>query len=223
MLAGIFFIIQLLPSQAKWQRIEFLFGKFLWFGAFAFIVAFQPELRRVLMSIGQAKFFKGKYDDIVDMTDELTKSVRYLSKNKIGAIIAIEKTVGLSEIVKTGTRIGAEVSDELLNTIFYPGTPLHDMGVIIRENKVVAAGCQFPMAESEEVDQSLGSRHRAALGITKDSDAVVIVVSEETGRVALAADSQLQVGLDIENINGMILSMFGRTRTRKRHASIGAS
>ena len=223
LLAGTFFLIQLLPSQEDWQRIEFLFAKFMWFGAFAFIVAFQPELRRVFVSLGQAWIFRGRHDDVIEMADELTKSINYLSKNKIGAIIAIERSVGLAGIVRTGTNVDAEITAELINTIFYPGSSLHDMGVILRQDRIVAAGCQFPMAESEEVDSSLGSRHRAALGMAKDSDAVVLVVSEETGRVALANDGQLQVGLDIENIHEILLSMFKVPRNVSKPSVAGAS
>ncbi len=222
MLAVIFFIIQLLPRRAEWQRIEFLFARFLWFGAFAFIVAFQPELRRVLISIGQARVFKGRHIAVAGFVDELIKSLTYLSDNRIGAIIAIERSMGLGGLVGTGKAINADVTAELLNTIFYPGTALHDMGVIIHEGRIAAAGCQFPMAESEEVDPSLGSRHRAALGVAKDSDAIVLVVSEESGRIALAYDGQIQVGFDIENVHEVLFVLLNVPRKRAKAPATGA-
>jgi diadenylate cyclase len=220
-LAMVFLVFRLLPKTDEWKRIEFLYRYFVLFLALAFVVAFQPELRRGLISIGQARLFRGRHIQIEDMVDELIQSVSYLSRNKIGAIIAIERQVGLGGLMNTGTKLDAAVTAELLNTIFYPGTLLHDMGVVIHNQRIAAAGCQFPMAESEEVDPSLGSRHRAALGLVHDSDALVLVVSEETGRVSLAYEGQLHIGLAMEHIREILLPLLtpgGRHRTHTEGA-----
>lgn len=211
-LATIFIIFRLLPKTDEWKRIEFLYGYFLLATLIAFIVAFQPEVRRALISIGQARLFRSRQSRAEEIVSELLQSASFLSRNKIGAIIAIERSVGLGAVMESGTPIDAAVSAELLNTVFYPGTSLHDMGVIIHDGRVAAAGCQFPMAESEEVDPSLGSRHRAALGLAKDSDAVVLVVSEETGRIALAYEGQLNIGLEQESLRDILLGLLGPIR-----------
>ena len=220
LLAAIFFGIRVLPSQDEWQRIGFLFAGFLWFVVFAFIVAFQPELRRVLISIGQAKIFRRHHSTMMSLVDDVIKSISIMSRKKTGAIMAIERSVELGAIADSGHRLDSEVSSELLNTIFYPGTRLHDMGVIIHNGRIAAAGCQFPMAESEEVDSSLGSRHRAALGLSKDSDAIVLVVSEETGRISLACDGQLQVGINIDDLKEFLLTLLNVPRTSRSSAGV---
>ncbi len=216
LLAIVFIVIRLLPGSGEWRRIEFLYGNFLLFVLVAFVVAFQPELRRVLISIGRARLFHSRHGETEELVNELVRSASFLSRNKIGAIIAIERSVGLGALMETGTAVDAKLSAELLNTIFYSGTVLHDMGVIVHNQRISAAGCQFPMAESEEVDPSLGSRHRAALGLANDSDAAVMVVSEETGRIALAYEGQLSIGLEQENLREILLELLGPTRVRRK-------
>jgi diadenylate cyclase len=215
--------IRMLPKTDDWKRIEFLYGHFLVFVLAAVVVAFQPELRRVLIQIGQARLFRGLRGDVEELVAALTDSSAFLSRNKIGAVIAVERSVGLGAIIESGTAIHARLSSALLNTIFYPGSALHDMGVVIRDGRVAAAGCQFPLAESEEVDPSLGSRHRAALGLAKDSDAVVIVVSEETGRVSLACEGQLYLGLPPESLRDSLRSMLTPPRLLKRARKAAAA
>lgn len=215
-LVAVFYLgIRLLPKNDEWKRLEFLFARFLLFALAALAIAFQPELRRALIQIGQARFFRGARSQVQQAVDALVESAAYLSRNKIGALIAVERSVGLAALIQTGTVLDARLHPALLNSIFYPGTALHDMGVVVRGNRVVAAGCQFPLAESEDVDRSLGSRHRAALGLAKDSDAVVMVVSEETGRVSLAYEGQLHIGLEPENLREMLLGLLTPRKTRK--------
>ena len=216
-------IIRLLPRNwgnvtLEWGRLEFLFGKFLLFSLVAAMVAFQPELRRALIQIGQTRFFQPGIDEVEQLVDALVNSIGYLGRNKIGALIAVERTVGLGALVESGTTIDSEATSALLNTIFYPGSVLHDMGVIISNGRVAAAGCQFPLAESEDVDPSLGSRHRAALGLAQESDSVVLVVSEETGRFSLACEGQLYIGLELDNFREMLFELLATKRavTRKR-------
>ena len=216
LLAIVFIVIRLLPGSGEWGRIEFLYGNFLWFALVAFVVAFQPELRRVLISIGRARLFRSRHGEVEELVNELIRSASFLSRNKIGAIVAIERSVGLGALMETGTAVDAELSAELLNTIFYPGTVLHDMGVIVHNQRIAAAGCQFPMAESEDVDPSFGSRHRAGLGLANDSDAVVMIVSEETGRIALAYEGQLHIGLERENLREILLELLDPGRSRRK-------
>ena len=220
----VYLTVRLLPKSEEWKRLEFLYGNFLLFVFVAAVVAFQPELRRALIQIGQARLFRSSRGQVEAMVDALVASAGYFSRNKIGALIALERTVGLGGLMQTGTIVDAEMSSNVLNSIFYPGSALHDMGVIVREGRVAAAGCQFPLSESEEVDPSLGSRHRAALGLAQDSDAVVLVASEETGRISLACEGQLYIGLELENLRQMLLQLLspGKLRRgRKKAAETG--
>ncbi len=219
LLAMVYIVILMLPAGLGWQRIQFLYGNFLLFAFGAVLVAFQPELRRAFIQIGQARFFRGVRGRMEAIVDALVDSAEYLSRNRIGAVIAIERSVGLATITQAGTPIDAHVTSSLLNTIFHPGSPLHDMGVVIRDGRIAAAGCQFPLAESEEVDASLGSRHRAALGMAKEGDAVVLVVSEETGRISLAYEGQLYIGLDPTNLREVLLTLLapGSILYNRRH------
>jgi diadenylate cyclase len=215
-LASVYIVIRLLPKSYEWARIDFLYGKFLFFCFVAVVVAFQPELRRALIQLGQARLFRGASPQVEAMVEALVESAAYLSRNKIGAVIGIERSVGLATLAESGTQLDSQLTASLLNTIFYPGSPLHDMGVVIRNGRVAAAGCQFPLAESEDVDPSLGSRHRAALGLAQDSDAVVLVVSEETGRVSVAYEGQLYIGLELEALRDMLLGLLSPATLLKR-------
>jgi len=215
-LGGVYVVILMLPKTEDWERIKFLYGNFLIFALVAGLVAFQPELRRALIQIGQTRLFSGAAGKVEAMVGALVESAAYLARNKIGAVVAIERSVGLGALIQTGTIVDADLSSRLLDTIFYPGSPLHDMGVIIREGRIASAGVQFPLAESEEVDPSLGSRHRAALGLSKECDAVVLVVSEETGRISLACEAQLYIGLELANLREMLMAMLAPRRARRR-------
>ncbi|HUS91507.1 MAG TPA: diadenylate cyclase [Phycisphaerae bacterium] len=216
LLGTVYIGIRLLPKNEDWKRIEFLYGHFLVFVFVAVVVAFQPELRRALIQIGQARLFHGGLGEAEQLIDALCESATYLSRNKIGAVLAVERSVGLGAIIESGTPIQGVLSPALLNTIFYPGSALHDMGVVVREGRIAAAGCQFPLAESDEVDPSLGSRHRAALGLAQDSDALVLVVSEETGRVSLACEGQLYLGLPPDSLREMLLGLLAPRQVLKR-------
>jgi len=219
LLATVYVVILMLPKELGWHRVQFLYGHFLLFAFAAVVVAFQPELRRAFIQIGQTRFLRTTRGQVTTIVDALVDSASYLSRNKIGAVLAVERSVGLGALEQAGTAIDAKLSTSLLNTIFYPGSPLHDMGVIVRDGRIVAAGCQFPLAESEEVEPWLGSRHRAALGLAKDCDAVVLVVSEETGRISLAVDGQLYSGLKMENLREMLMTLLvPKKLLRRGHA-----
>ena len=204
MLATVYLCIRLLPKAPGWERIEYLYGKFLLFAFVALVVAFQPELRRAFSQLGRSRVFGGLRRYVEEEIDALVESAGFLSRNKYGAIIAVERRVGIGGLIETGTAVDSELKSPLLNSLFYPGTALHDMGVIIQNGRVAAAGCQFPLAESEDVDASLGSRHRAALGLAQETDAVIIVVSEETGRISVACEGQLYVGLDADALRELL-------------------
>jgi len=172
-------------------------------------VVFQPELRRALEKLGRGKIFSGSttylgVEDRSKLINELVRSVQALSKNNYGALIVVENEIGLSDFVETGVKIDSVVSAELLLNIFISNTPLHDGAVIIRGDRIAAAGCFLPLTDSPYLSKQLGTRHRAALGVTETSDCVVIVVSEETGTISLAHDGELTRYLDEKNLKEML-------------------
>ena len=208
LIAGVL-ILNLITERSQFERLEYLFKGFLIAVLIIAVVAFQPEIRRALIRIGQPKFLAGSSQHLARTVEELIAAVTDLAKTKTGAIIVVEKRVALGEFVETGTRIDARVSAEVLKTIFYPGTALHDMAVIIRGDRILAANVQLPLAEAGTLDGAeLGSRHRAAIGITSGSDAVCIVVSEETGTVSLAEDGRLTRSLDDTQLRRRLISVM---------------
>lgn len=188
------------------KTLNFVFSNVLQFGIIAAIVVFQPELRRMLENVGRKTGtlpFFGQHrtgEESAAMWSEaindICASVEAMSMDKTGALIAIELKTGLSEIAATGTTVDACLSSELLETIFYEGCPLHDGAVIVRDGRIYAAGCYLPLSANTEIARELGTRHRAALGLSENSDAVVIVVSEETGVISVAQNGILVRRLD---------------------------
>jgi diadenylate cyclase len=186
-------ILYLVVKQFDLARVAYLYKGFLIAISIVAIAAFQPEIRRALIRIGQAtRFMSSSPQQLSRSVEEIINAVTQLAAVRTGVIIVIEQQVGLGEFIETGVRIDAKVTAELLKTIFYPGTPLHDMAVIVRGDRIVAARVQLPLAEGDPLKgRQLGSRHRAAIGVTTSSDATVIVVSEETGIVSLAINGNL--------------------------------
>lgn len=201
--------IQVLGGENAFERLNFLYSNFLAFASLMLVIVFQPELRRALVRLGEARFFRGGGLRKARVIEELLGSLGYLSKNKIGALVAMERQVGLRGIVELGIHLDAEISKELLNTIFWPGSALHDMGVVIQGDRIIAAGVQFPLAEGERIPQELGSRHRAAIGLSQDTDALVIVVSEETGTISVAERGELTRGLTVDELRPMLTRGIG--------------
>lgn len=199
--AGAYLLLDVLATRLQLDRIAVLFKPLVFVVLFASLVAFQPELRRALMRLGEVRWLRRFIRESERMIDPLVAAVKYFAACKIGAVIAIERHVGLGSIVENGVQIDAAVSSELLRTLFWPGSALHDLGVVIQEGRIAAAACQFPLTESDQLDPSLGSRHRAAVGLTEDSDALVIVVSEETGNISLAVAGKLYRGLTPEALS----------------------
>lgn len=209
-LGFLYVIVRLLSTQFGLERIQFLYGRFLLGASFAIVVVFQPELRRALMRLGETRLFGHWNKDIDQEIEALVEAAVFLSRRKIGAVVAIERDVGLGGVAENGTKLDAELSADLLNTIFWPNSPLHDLGVIVSGGRIQFAGVQFPMAESGELERELGARHRAAVGMSQESDAVVLVVSEETGDVSIAERGQLIRKLTPEGLRGLLTELLGR-------------
>jgi diadenylate cyclase len=192
-----FLVLKLVVGRLPLERLQYLYSYFLVGVVIIAVAAFQPEVRRALMRIGQSHFWSGASQQLSRTIEELVAAVLELSAGRIGAIIVIERRVALGEFIETGVRIDARVTSELIRTIFYPGTALHDMAVLIRGDRIIAARVQLPLAEPAGMDGAgLGSRHRAAVGITTGSDAVCVVVSEETGVISIAENGKLTRNLD---------------------------
>jgi diadenylate cyclase len=191
LIAG-FLILKLVVGRFAFERLQYLYNGFLVAVLIIAVAAFQPEIRGALIRIGRTSFLRGSSHLLSRTAEEIITAVTELAAAKTGAIIVIEKKVALGEFIETGIEIDARVTSELLKTIFYPDTPLHDMAVIIRGDRAVAAGVQLPLAETGSINGvELGSRHRAAIGITTGSDAICLVVSEETGTISLAQNGLL--------------------------------
>ncbi len=208
-LGAVIALTGLLPlSTINWMLTQALLP-----GVIALIILFQPELRLALEQIGRGHIFGAGLtalhrEQITRLVDELVLSGRQLSRERIGALIVIERQVGLNDVIQTGRRVEGLASADLLRTIFYPGTPLHDLAAVIRGDRVVAAGCLLPLTERRDVRGLLGTRHRAALGLSETTDAVVIVVSEETGAASLAVDGRLYSNLTPDNMKQRLLQIL---------------
>lgn len=183
-------------EQFGLERIKYLYKNFAIIVIFTIGIAFQPEIRRALMRIGQTSFLSSS-QQLSRSVEEIINAVTVLASTRTGAIVVIQQQVGLAEFIETGIKIDSKVTAELIETIFYPGTTLHDMAIVIQGDRIVAARVQLPLAEAGAVDGiALGSRHRAAIGVTVSSDAIVIVVSEETGIISLAMNGHLVRNVD---------------------------
>ena len=208
----LYIIITALSSLFHLRILNFILTSFLSYGVIALIVIFQPELRRALEQLGTNKLTKffGIEKDIETKTKEdiynILMAVEELKKTKTGALIVLEKDIKLQDIIDTGVLINSDVSPQLLVNIFVPNTPLHDGAVIISENKIMAAACILPLASDNDISKALGTRHRAALGMSKETDSIVIVVSEESGRVSVAKEGKLLLDVDEDNLRQILLS-----------------
>ena len=192
-----FLVLKLVVGRFHLERLQYLYNGFLVGVLILTVAAFQPEVRRALMRIGQSHLWSSMSQQLSRTAEELVAAVTELAAARIGAIVVIEKRVALGEFIETGVRLDARVTAELLKTIFQPGTALHDMAVVIRGDRIVAARVQLPLAEAGgSVTKGLGSRHRAAIGITTGSDALCLVASEETGIISLAENGRLTRGMD---------------------------
>ncbi len=184
------------------ELIGYLLQIIFTYGAFAAIVVFQPELRSALAKLGQSRFFRylSRLQQTAETVEGLAAAAEQLSRAKVGAIIAVEREVGLEEYAATGTKVNAPFSPDLLSTIFTPYSPMHDGAVILRGETIVAAGCILPLTQFPVTDRRLGTRHRAAIGLSEETDAIVIVISEETGAVSIAQRGRLERNVGAERV-----------------------
>ena len=178
-------------------------------GPLAIIVIFQPEIRSVLESLGRTQLL-GRHkvltvDEREKVVYEIMKSIEYFKKNRIGALIVIEREISLEEYIRNATKVYADLSDELLETIFFPNSPMHDGGVIIQGDRITCAGAVFKTSMSPSVSKRLGTRHRAALGVVEESDAIALIVSEENGRISIACNNELHYNLGLDEFRMMLI------------------
>ena len=197
--------------------LNFILTNFVTYGVILLIVVFQPEIRNVFEKLGRSKLV-----GVFDMDDnimvkhsisEIVKAVETMSLKKIGALIVIERNTKVSEVLKEGINLSAKVSSELIQNIFMPRTPLHDGAIVIDKSEILAAKCILPLASEVSVPKNLGTRHRAAVGITEISDALVIVVSEETGIISLVENGKLRRELTGDTLKELLLTKLDRTKT----------
>ncbi|MDI9476575.1 MAG: diadenylate cyclase CdaA [Natronincolaceae bacterium] len=189
-------------------------------GLIALLIVFQPELRRALEYIGRTRFLTKSIIDIEEeeirnTVGEIVRAVDFLSRQKIGALIIIEKETGLSEVVETGTQINGKISSELLINTFIPNTPLHDGAVVIRKGQILAAACLLPLTDNPNISRALGTRHRAGIGITEKSDSMAIIVSEETGDISVAENGRIKRFLDAEELSQILLQSYRAEKNRQ--------
>lgn len=198
-------LVYLLARLFDFVLIRYLLEAFFQYGAIAALVVFQPELRAALARLGQSRMIRFLYRfEESQVLDEIVEAVEHLARSKIGAIIAVEQEVGLEEYSGTGSPIQAKVSKEMLTTIFTPYSPLHDGAVVVAGDTIKAAGAILPLTQYSLPDRSLGTRHRAALGLSEETDAIVIVVSEETSRVSVAVRGRLEAGVDAARLREIL-------------------
>jgi diadenylate cyclase len=186
----------------------------------ALLVIFQPELRRMLEQLGRGGVFVSGFgyglgrEETIRLVNDVARAGRILSGRRTGALIVLERHTGLTDIVESGIKVDAVVTVQLLVTTFFPNTPLHDGAVVVRGNRLAAASCLLPLSENPHLSRTLGTRHRAALGITEATDAVAVVVSEETGRISLARDGHLTRGLSEEELKVALLDVLAQAGPR---------
>jgi diadenylate cyclase len=212
---GIFalFVFAKLSGLLQLYTINWILENAMTVGVLAILIVFQPELRRGLEYIGRSRFFTKslleiKGESLSKTVDEIVEACASLSRQKIGALIVLERETGLNEVADTGTKINGIVSSNLLINIFIPNTPLHDGAVIIKEDMIKAAACFLPLTDNMNISKELGTRHRAALGISERSDSLAIIVSEETGSISIAENGTIARHLDSKTLKQILTDMY---------------
>ena len=200
-LVCLFFVAQILELKS----IRWILSHLFQISILGFLIIFQPELRRGLARIGQSPLFKIFVKE-EKIANEIVRAVGAMSKNRIGALIAVEREMSLKPYIESGIPLDGVLTSELLMTIFMPNTPFHDGGVIVQGNRVVAVGCLFPLSQSQKLSKVYGTRHRAGLGLSEESDAVVIVVSEETGIISLMVEGRVTQDVDEDKLKGLLFA-----------------
>ncbi|HET7658127.1 MAG TPA: diadenylate cyclase CdaA [Bacillales bacterium] len=211
LLKGIVVIIavQFLSEFFGLVTLHWLMHTVITYGSLAIIIIFQPELRRALEQLGRGGFFSRggnpEEEEYERSIEAIVKAVGYMAKRRIGALISLGRKTGMNDYVETGISLNAKLTYQLLVNIFIPNTPLHDGAVIIKENEILAAACYLPLSESPFISKELGTRHRAALGISEVTDCLTIVVSEETGHISLTKNGELHRDIDEETLKALLI------------------
>jgi diadenylate cyclase len=209
MLAGIFILIlaYFAAKQFEFLTLYWLLNTFLSSIFLIIIIIFQRDIRRALTQVGQTPFTKS-FENTVHFMEEITEAAHYMARRRIGALIVLARETGLNDYIDSGQKIDAELSKELLISIFQTNSPLHDGGVIIRLGRILTAGCVLPLTKNPYISKKLGTRHRAAIGLSEESDAVIVVVSEETGNISLVQHGAITSGLDEISLEKQLEAIF---------------
>lgn len=224
-LLGIGFVLLGMKLASKWLQMDeigWLLENVATSLPIALVIIFQPELRRVFAEIGSRTAGNKSTKPAADIVNEITKAVQLLASQKIGALVAIERGVSLEHYTRVGRVLNAPVVSELLATLFYPHTPMHDGGVIIRDGIILSAGCVFPLGALAERRKAFGTRHRAAIGLSEETDAIIVVVSEETGLISVAYNGEILRGIEIEGLGKILESGMSSKNEHVASESIDA-
>lgn len=217
-------IIRLIAWGAQLRAVSFILDQIISWSVVAIVIIFQPEIRRGLEHLGRGGLFthgaESQHDTGQRLVDQLDQAIQYMSKRRIGALITIQMNTGLEEYIETGIPIDAEVSGALLINTFIPNTPLHDGAVIIRDNRLAVAAAYLPLSESNAIPKSLGTRHRAAVGISEVTDAVTVVVSEETGGVTITNNSHLMIDMSRDDYMAFLTAQLVPAEDEEKHNPI---
>jgi diadenylate cyclase len=206
---GLLLMASLLSRYFELYTVDWMIQSFWAQIVIAIIILFQPEIRRALAQMGEAQIFKNLTSaEELKSLDEIVRATVALANKKIGALIAIERDTSLKDFVEMGTPLDAKVTKEILLSIFHPTSPIHDGAVVIKGNRIVAAGCFLPITMGPDISKSLGTRHRAGLGLSEETDAVIVVVSEETGMVSMAIHGKFETHLDMGTLRDILTDLF---------------
>ncbi|WEG12614.1 diadenylate cyclase CdaA [Pullulanibacillus sp. KACC 23026] len=200
-------VIWFLSSLLGLKTLNWMLTYAVTYGLIAIIIIFQPELRRALEQLGRGRLFSRdtqQEDKLTNSVDAIVKATSYMAKRRIGALISLERETGLNDYIETGIPMNATLTSQLLINIFIPNTPLHDGAVVVRENEIMAAGCYLPLSESPLISKELGTRHRAAMGVSEVTDSITVVVSEETGGISLTKNGELHRNLTEERLGEIL-------------------
>jgi diadenylate cyclase len=217
---AVIFIATMVSDLLKLRTVNWLLQKTITVLFVGLPIVFLPELRRALEQIGRGGIFTGplgllEKEDTMILVSDITRAATVMARDKIGALIVVERDSGIAELMETGTKIDAVVSTELLINIFMPNSPLHDGATIIRGSRIMAAGCYLPLSENPNISKTLGTRHRAALGLSEQSDAVCIVASEETGVISIASNGKLMRYLDESALKERLIELLHASKLRQ--------
>lgn len=214
---GFLFVAFLLSGYAGLYTIDWIIQSFWAQIVLVMVILFQPEIRKALAQMGEAPFLPSLTSaEGLRSLEEIVRAAVALSNRKIGALMAIERETSLKDFIEIGTPLDAKVSHELLLSIFHPTSPIHDGAVVIRGNRIVAAGCFLPLSLSVDISKPFGTRHRAGVGLSEETDAVVIIVSEETGSIATAVGGQLEKNVDMGSLRDFLTEIFTSSKSKEK-------